>query len=234
MNRSIGMAAAAVLLAALWAQASETEGMTALFDGQSTNGWVLRGGKAEFRIENGCLVGRTVQGQPTAFLCPPKEYGDFILEYEYKVDPKLNSGVQIRSQCFDQPATVEHAGKTIKIAAGRVHGYQIEIDNDPDRARFWSAGLYEEGCRGWIFPGFGGGDRAAFTRQGAELTKVEDWNHVRVECRGDSIKTWLNGHPRVDARDGRVARGFIGFQVHSSKQPGIEVRWRNIRIRELP
>ena len=27
----------------------------------------------------------------------------------------------------------------------------------PDtQARMWSAGLYEEGRRGWIFPGFGG------------------------------------------------------------------------------
>ncbi len=157
-----------------------------------------------------------------------------MLEYEYKVDPRLNSGVQIRSHCFDQETVVEHQGKAIKVPPKRVHGYQVEIDNDPNRARFWSAGIYEEGCRGWIYPGFGGGDPKAFTDQGARLTKVDDWNHVRVECQGDRIRTWLNGELRADVRDSRVARGFIGFQVHSHKRPGLEVRWRNIRIRELP
>ncbi len=225
--------AAAVAAATLGSAALAADELAPLFDGKSTDGWIQRGGKASYRVEDGCLVGRTVLKEPNSFLCPPKEYGDFILEYEYKVDPKLNSGVQIRSQCFDEETKVEHNGKTIKVAPKRVHGYQIEIDNEPKRARFWAAGLYEEGCRGWIFPGFGGGDAKAFSEQGAKLTKVDGWNKVRVECRGDSIKTWLNGEPRVDAKDSRVAKGFIGFQVHGSKEDGLEVRWRNIRIQEL-
>ncbi len=225
--------AAAVAAVTLGSASLAAAELAPLFDGKSTDGWIQRGGKASYRIEDGCIVGRTVLKEPNSFLCPPKEYGDFILEYEYKVDPKLNSGVQIRSQCFDEETKVEHNGKTIKVPAKRVHGYQIEIDNEPKRARFWAAGLYEEGCRGWIFPGFGGGDAKTFSEQGAKVTKVEDWNKVRIECRGDSIKTWLNGEPRVDAKDSRVAKGFIGFQVHGSKQADIEVRWRNIRIQEL-
>ncbi len=216
-----------------WAAAAGGVELRPLFDGGSTNGWVLRGGHAQFRIEDGCLVGVTVTGQPNSFLCPPAEYGDFVLEFEYRVDPRLNAGVQIRSQCFDTPIEVRHAGKTIKVPAGRVHGYQVEIDNNPKRARFWSAGIYEEGCRGWLFPGFAGGEGAAFTEQGKRLTKVDDWNHVRVECRRDSIRTWLNGELRADLHDGRVARGFIGFQVHRHAEGGLEVRWRNIRIGEL-
>lgn len=225
--------AAAVAATVLGAGAFAADEMTPLFDGTSTDGWIQRGGKASYRVEDGCIVGRTVLKEPNSFLCPPKEYGDFILEYEYKVDPKLNSGVQIRSQCFDEETKVQHNGKTIRVAPKRVHGYQIEIDNEPKRARFWAAGLYEEGCRGWIFPGFGGGDGKAFTEQGAKVTKVEDWNKVRVECRGDSFKTWLNGELRVDAKDSRVAKGFIGFQVHGSKEADLQVRWRNIRIQEL-
>ncbi len=225
--------AAAIAALTLTAGAFAADEMTPLFDGTSIDTWVHRGGKAKYRVEDGCIVGTTVLKEPTSFLCPPKEYGDFVLEYEYKVDPRLNSGVQIRSQCFDQETKVEHNGKTIKVAPKRVHGYQIEIDNDPKRARFWAAGLYEEGCRGWIYPGFGGGDGKAFTEQGTKVTKTDDWNKVRVECRGDSIKTWLNGELRVDAKDSRVARGFIGLQVHNSKTEGIEVRWRNLRIQEL-
>ena len=38
----------------------------------------------------------TVLGEKNSFLCPPKEYADFVLEFEVRVDPKVNSGVQIR------------------------------------------------------------------------------------------------------------------------------------------
>ncbi len=227
----------AAVLAGGVALAEEADGLTPLFDGKSVDGWIQRGGKALYTVEDGCLVGKTVLKEPNSFLCPPKEYGDFVLEYEYKVNPKLNSGVQIRSQCFAEAKVLDNAkdakGKALKVAAGRVHGYQVEIDNDPAKARFWAAGLYEEGCRGWIYPGFGGGDSKAFTAQGAKLTKVDDWNKVRIECRGSAIKTWLNGEPRVDVKDDRVAKGFIGFQVHGSKDAGMDVRWRNIRIKEL-
>src|SRR5213079_2932899 len=80
-------------------------------------------------------------------LCTERDYGDFTLELEFKVHPKLNSGVQIRSQCFEENREIEYDGKTIKIPAGRVHGYQVEIDPS-DRA--WTGGIYDEGRRGWL------------------------------------------------------------------------------------
>ena len=204
----------AVMAAGLAAAAGAGE-MTDLFNGKDTTGWIQRGGKAVYKVEGGCLVGESVPKTENSFLCPPAEYGDFVLEYDFKVDPRLNSGVQIRSQCFDEATVVKGKdGKEIKVGAKRVHGYQIEIDNDPVKKRWWTAGLYEEGCRGWIFPGFGGGVAADFTAQGGKVTKVDDWNHVKVEAIGDHFRTWLNGELRVDAHDGRVAKGFIGFQVH--------------------
>jgi len=214
------------------------DGFVDLFNGKDIEGWIQRGGKAKYSVQDGVLVGASVPNTENSFLCPPKEYGDFVLEYDFKVDPRLNSGVQIRSQCFDAPTVVKgRDGKEHKVAANRVHGYQIEIDNDPKRARWWTAGLYEEACRGWIFPGFGGGDAKAFTEQGGKITKVDDWNHVRIEAVGDHFQTWLNGEKRVDAKDDRVARGFFGFQVHGiggdKEKAGTKVMWKNIRIKEL-
>src|SRR5512143_2376070 len=58
-----------------------------LFDGKSTAGWVQRGGAAAYTVEDGALVGRTVLGTRNSFLCPPKEYADFVLELEVWVDP---------------------------------------------------------------------------------------------------------------------------------------------------
>ena len=64
--------------------------------------------------------------------------------------------------------------------------------------------------------------------------KAGEWNRVRIECRGESIKTWLNDVPAADLKDSRVMSGFIGLQVHGVKQDKLmEVRFRDIRLKEL-
>ncbi len=210
-----------------------------LFNGQNLSGGVQRGGAAKYSIEGNEIVGTSAMNTPNSFLCTEKTYGDFVLEYDFKVDPKLNSGVQIRSECFDTAKEVEFAGKKINIPAGRVHGYQIEIDPDVPRQRMWSGGIYDEARRGWLFPA--GGEESAesktFSALGQRIFKADDWNHIRVEARGDSLKTWLNGTPCADIHDSATARGFIALQVHSigkeADKNGTQVRWRNLKITEL-
>ncbi len=203
--------------------------------GKDLTGWVRRGGKALYKVEGGEIVGTAVLNSPNSFLCTEKTYGDFVLEYDFKVDPRLNSGVQIRSECFDHKTEVEWRGKKINVPAGRVHGYQIEIDPDPKRDRWWTAGVYDEGRRDWLFPGALGGNGKAFTEQGRKLFKRDDWNHIRVEAIGDSIKTWMNGEPCASVKDGMTPRGLIGLQVHNvgKDAEGAQVRWRNLMITEL-
>lgn len=225
----------------LFAAASGTtfaeDGWTDLFNGKNLDGWVQRGGKAKYEVDGDSIVGTSTANTENSFLCTPKDYSNFILEYDFKVDPKLNSGVQIRSQCFPKETEFDGPGKKIKVPANRVHGYQIEIDPDPVKNRWWSAGIFEEAGRGWLYPGICGGDAKAFTEQGAKIFKQGDWNHVRLEAVGDSLKTFLNGTPCADIKDSRVAAGFIGLQVHSigkdASKEGTQVRWRNLRIKEL-
>lgn len=210
----------------------------ALFNGHDLTGWVQRGGKAEYSVEAGEIVGRSVANTPNSFLCTEKTYGDFALEFEFKVDPTLNSGVQFRSEVFghDTEFTTPD-GKILKIAAGRVHGYQLEIDVDPKKDRWWTAGVYDEARRGWLYPGQSGGEAPAFTAQGRTLSRVDGWNHVRIEAVGPSIRTWLNGEPRAAFTDTVTRRGFIALQVHSigkdSSQAGAPVRWRNLLLTAL-
>ena len=73
------------------------EQLDPLFDGKSIDGWKVRNGTASYVVEDGVIVGTTAKGSPNSFLSPPKEYSDFILEFETLCDPALNSGVQIRS-----------------------------------------------------------------------------------------------------------------------------------------
>jgi hypothetical protein len=192
--------------------ASAEEGFALLFDGKSTAGWVQRGGKAVYAVEEGALVGRTVLGEKNSFLCPPRDYADLVLEFEVLVDPKLNSGVQVRSASRPD------------YRNGVVHGYQVEIDASE---RGFSGGIYEEQRRGWLTStNDAPAARKAF--------RVGEWNHYRVEANGDRLRTWVNGREVADLTDGVTRSGFIGFQVHEAKQAGLAVKWRNIRIRELP
>ena len=65
--------------------------------------------------------------------------------------------------------------------------------------------------------------------------KQNEWNKVRVEALGDSIKTWLNGVPAADLKDSMTPSGFIGLQVHGvgKRTEPLRVRWRNLRIKEV-
>jgi hypothetical protein len=213
------------------------ESWTDLFNGKDLDGWVKRGGKAEYKIEDGAIVGTSALNTPNTFLCTGRDYSDFILEYEFKVDSLLNSGVQIRSNSFDEKTELTWQGKKITIEPGRVHGYQIEIDPEPKKDRWWSAGIFDEARRGWLYPGALGGEAKQFTDQGRKIFKQGDWNKVRVEAIGDSLKTTLNGTPCASIKDSLTKSGFIGLQVHSigkeKDKDGTQVRWRNLRIQEV-
>lgn len=233
----ISSCTASFLLAAALSCSAADDGWVQLFNGKDLDGWVQRSGKAKYAVEDGAIVGTTVLGTGNSFLYPKETFGDFILEYEFKVDPKLNSGVQIRSEVFDEAKTLQVGGKDVKIPADRVFGYQIEIDMDPKNDRWWTAGIYDEARRGWLYPGALGGEKKAFTDQGRKISKQGEWNKIRVEAKGASIKTWLNGEPRAEIQDSVTLKGIIAFQVHGvGKDPakdGLKVMWRNIRLKKL-
>ena len=231
--------ACALAAASLPSARSAENAWVDLINGKDLGNWEQRGGKAHYTLENGMIVGTTVANTENSFLCTGQNYTNFILELDFKVDPELNSGVQIRSECFDHettPDVKDAQGKAIKIPANRVHGYQCEIDMDAKRARWWTAGIYEEGRRGWLYPGMLGGSNKEFTEQGGKISKQNDWNHLRIEAVGTSIKTFLNGEPRASINDGLTPTGFIGLQVHSigkdATKEGIKVYFKNIRLQD--
>ena len=201
-----------------------------LFDGKTLNGWTIHSGFAKYVVEDGAILGTAVKGSPNSFLCTDKEYGDFILEFEVKCDPKLNSGVQIRSQIAEKEMFFVFRGRdgepaTRRVPPDRVYGYQVEIASSPGS----SGGIYDEARRGFFLAGVGDSPEAA------SALKNNEWNKYRIECKGSSIKTSINGIACADLKDSMDAKGTIGLQVHGvgkDFQP-YEVRWRNIRIREL-
>lgn len=223
--RSIFLGLLTLVTSGAFSQAAEEKGWINLFNGKDLTGWIQKGGMAKYRIENDEIVGSSVPNTANSFLCTTKDYGNFILEVEFKVHPDLNSGVQIRSQVFEEAKTAEIKGKTFKFSAGRVHGYQVEIDPS---ARAYSAGIYDEGRRGWL-------KDLKENEAARKAFKSNEWNKFRIECKGDSIKTFINGVPAADIKDDVTPKGLIALQVHGvgKKTETMEVRWKNIKLKDL-
>lgn len=197
-------------------ETSYTEGeWTLLFADGSEDEWMIRGGSANYGMRGGELVGSSVPKSKNTFYTTKQTYSDFELTYEVRVDPRLNSGVQIRSH------VVGGAGNR----SGNLRGYQIEVDPS-DRA--YTAGIYDEARRGWLRPLH----TAPYARR---AFKPDEWNEVRVVARGPVIRTWVNGVPAAEIFDAADADGHIGFQVHDvgDLEEPLSVQFRDAWIREL-
>lgn len=186
-----------------------------LFDGRTLTGWKQVAGTAQYQVQDGAIVGTTVTGSPNTFLVTEKEYGDFILEMEVMIeDSNSNSGIQFRSH-------YDAAGNNGK---GKVFGYQYELDPS---ARCWTAGIYDEGRRDWLYP-------LSLNSAAQNRLQVGIYNKIRVQCLGETIRTWINDKPAASLVDKADASGFIALQVHSissTAMAGKRIWWKNIRIR---
>ena len=204
----------AAMAACLSTGIAQAQDFVPLFDGKTLDGFKQNNGTATYRVEDGTIVGKTNEGSPNSFLCTTKDYGDFELTFEVKVDDALNSGVQIRS--ISDP----------DVKNGRVHGPQVEIATNGTAGFIYGEAL----GTGWLSE-----DRS--NEQAKAAFKKGEWNKYRVLAKGKSIKTWVNGVPVADLVDEKsgMLSGFIGLQVHGIKKGTgpYEVRWRNLMIKDL-
>lgn len=204
---------------------SDRVAFTSLFDGKTLNGWVVKGGTATYRVEGGEIVGKTTDSKINTFLCTTRDYGDFEFEAEVRCALELNSGFQIRSHAYTKDTPQPSAPTRIR-AKGEVYGYQCEVVRSArgTAGNFWDEGRWTK----WH-------DDLATKPGAAKAYRDGEWNRYRIVAQGDRIRSWVNGVPCADFRDTLDRTGFIGLQVHvvaQGKGP-YEVRWRNIRIREL-
>lgn len=191
------------------------EGFINLFDGRTLQGWQLVGGHGPgYVVRDGLLVCPADGG---GILFTDRQYSDFALRFEFRLDKAGNNGVAIRSALDGSPAY-----DAMEI--------QLLDDDDPAYARL-EPGQY---C-GSIY-------KVAPARRGA-LKKPGEWNAMEIAAIGRRIRVTLNGRIIVNAdlnniRDPRIIaehpgifrdRGFIGFMGHGPS----EVAFRNVRIRDL-
>jgi hypothetical protein len=190
-------------------------------------GWVVRAwndvsrpaeGNPVWRVERSVLIGGEPRG---SWLLSEREYGDFILEFEFKLGERGNSGVALRAPPRGDPA---FEGLELQMADLR---YNPEAK--PDEL---TGALY----------------RAVAPRR--QVYKPGEWNKYEIACVGPEVKVALNGELILDVdlrdqtlrpkrHDGteapplkeRPRRGRLGFQELS--RDGSHVQIRNARIKVL-
>ena len=164
----------------------------ALFNGRDLAGWVVMYG-GEWAVENGVLVGRNGKDWSTnpeksgSWLRTERQYSDFILELDYAINDRGNSGIFIRSALEKNPAFT---------------GHEMQIIADYGRPP-------TKGSAGSLY------DVIAATKNMSE--PAGEWNHVRIATRGRHIEIFWNGEKTIDYETDRLTTGYIGLQNHDAK-----------------
>ncbi|HWH72370.1 MAG TPA: DUF1080 domain-containing protein [Candidatus Sulfotelmatobacter sp.] len=191
MNR-FRLSSLLVLLAGLAVNALAGEAAPKdLFNGRDLTGWVAMHG-GQWSIENGVLIGHDGTNWSTnpqvsgSWLRTEKEYGDFVLELEYAINAKGNSGIHFRAGLEKNPSFT---------------GYEMQILDDAGREpkKTTTGSLYDV-----VVP----------TKNMSK--PAGEWNKVRITCKGNRIQVNLNGEDIIDFQGDRRTRGYIGFQNHDN------------------
>jgi hypothetical protein len=219
---------ALLIAAAVTATAAEqTENW---FANGKLDGFKVVSGTAAYKVEDGVLIGTTVEGSPNTFLATEKQYRDFELEFEVKVDDQLNSGVQVRSHLAKEGDKAPEGSKGAKpLPPGRLYGPQCEIAINGTAGDF-----YDEARRGtwWSILTKTESVRTAAAKS---AFKKGEWNHYRILVKGDHYQSWVNDVITADFKQPNDPEGHLGFQVHGIKKGTgpYSVRWRNVKFRAL-
>ncbi|MBL8843596.1 MAG: DUF1080 domain-containing protein [Planctomycetes bacterium] len=209
------LASCAAPLAAPLAAPQAAPEFRPLFDGKTLDGWQLVGGDGRgYVIEDGCIVCPKDGG---GNLFTTRDFGDFILRFEFSTEPGGNNGVGIRAPLQGDAAYV---------------GMEVQILDDaaPQYANL-KPGQY---C-GSVY-------MVSPVKRGA-LKSAGEWNAMEITARGRTVQVKLNGALVNDVDLNTVhdaatlaahpgilrERGHVGFLGHQSL-----VKYRKIELAELP
>ncbi len=200
----------------LLTEEEKKEGFVPLFNGFNLDGWT--GNKTQYQVENGVIVVDPEASGRSGNLYTEKEYADFNFRFEFLLTPGANNGLGVRAPLSGDAA---YGGVELQI-----------LDN--------TASIYAN-LKPYQYHGSLYGVAPA---ERGHLKPVGEWNSQEVIIKGNRYQVILNGTKilDVDARDAikngamdgrdhpglKNSKGHIGFLGHGS-----EVKFRNIRIKEL-
>lgn len=199
-------------------------GFESIFNGRDLAGWT--GDTAGYAVEDGVLVctkgGKTLETE--------KEYGDFVLRFEFRVGESGNNGIGIRVPRGGYPS---RDGVEIQILDhdGPLYGVEAEIPGAGRQRLSW--------LKPWQYHGSVYGIAPAKT---GALKPVGEWNRETIVAIDDHVMVILNGAVIVDTflddapvldgspHPGRLSRrGHVVLAGHDDR-----VEFRDLAIAEWP
>ena len=198
------------------------DGFVKLFDGETTKGW--RGYFAKevgkgWKVVDGALM---FDGTGGGDIATEKEYGNFILKFEWKVEEGSNSGLMYRVSLGDKAPY--YSGPEYQVLDDSKH-------RDGKNPKTSAGSLY-----------------ALYSPKEKKLVKVGEWNTGKIVLNGTKIEHWVNGKQVVSADTAsdewkkRVAQSKFAkwekFAKNSSghivlQDHGDKVWYRNIEIKVI-
>jgi hypothetical protein len=194
------------------------EPAVALFDGKTLDGWVAEG-VSEFQRDGATVPVWTVRdgllackGKGFGFLrYKAREFDDFTLHLEFRMAPRCNSGIGVRTGAFD-PARSHDTRPSC-------YSYEIQLADDAGKppTTHSTGSLYR-----YVAP-----------RENA-IKPAGEWNTMEVACDGPRIRVTLNGkliqdvdQSTIEALRNKPLRGCICLQNH-----GGDIEFRAVEVTE--
>ena len=202
-----------VLVVTATARADDSSGFVPLFNGKDLTGWELKQSKGDIKdswsVKENILACKAGGG----WISTDKQYGNYILRVEWRIQEGGNSGVFLRV-----PGVVE--GKSPSMT-----GMEVQILDD-NSAKY----------KGKLKPYQFSGSIYTFVPCSKPVFKgVNTWNTFEITCKGDKVTVVYNGEKVAEADMNtsaefakRPLKGYIGLQNHGSA-----VEFRKVEIKVL-
>ncbi len=207
----------------------KAEGWQLLFDGTSLEQWKRYNadGTGTWSAEKGCLTADGTGSDSTGYIITVKEYENFDLKFDWKIDVAGNSGVLYHVLESDRFRTPYLTGPEYQL---------IDDDGFPEKLEEWQKT---------------GADYAMYLPDSTKkkLKAAGEWNTSRIIFDNGHAEYWLNGEKLLEFEAwtpewfalknsgkwitapeyGLSSTGHISLQDHGSR-----IWFRNMKIRELP
>lgn len=173
--------------------------LTPIFNGTNLAGWRAPQPNPFWTVRDGVLIGANDESLRGNVIYTESRYTNFVLELEARWSGDIDSGVMLRAPELQVQFGISRSLKVDMTGA-------FYLTKSPTNTKV-------------------GYPEAGHTKGLAVVFKPEDWNHFRIEARGDTFTVWCNGQRISQYTDPRYPGGApLGLQVHPGLKMKIEFR----------
>lgn len=168
-------------------EAEKTEGYTLLFNGKDFTGWHLYNSDtiSGWAIQDGCMVGLNLGGAEGTGMVTDKDYHNFQIKWDWKIEPGGNSGFLYH--VVEDPK--------YKMPFENAPEYQIiDDDNYEIISETGKSGLEE-----WQKTGC---NYAMHVPEHKKVNAPGQWNSSMLLYKDGYVEHWLNGEKILDFQEG--------------------------------